>query len=937
MTSKASPVGLLALIGALAVLAFAASPAKAAFGIAEWEALTCSSNEDTPTLGGAPIVGPPPLAEPAGQCTGDPEDEAKWFRQATGHPPFGITDFTLNTTGGFPDGFVKDIVVDTPEGLGVNPEAYPACPRVQAETAILTCPLTTLVGINYLTVVASVEPFLHARAASPVFNVEPFEGVPSMVAFPNSAGEAVFIVGDLDPKDQHVRFTINDIHAPEPPVHPPIVGSRLVFFGVQNPPVNTGDGTYLTMPSNCAGGQTSTLHVKAHTGEEDTESFTTSVGANECETAPFSPNLETSAGGPTDSPGNATVDVQLPNQLADFQRGESHLLTAKVTLPQGSGLNPSVANGLVPCTDAQFKKGTDDPIDCPAASRIGSIEVDTKALDEPLGGDVYVGQPLSQNPSSGNQFRIFLHAYNDRYGVNVRLIGQVFPNLHTGQLTAVVGNNPQAPFNSFRVNLEGGPRGAVTSPPTCGPHTTTAAFTPWSRQSEEVPDSSQFTLATEPGGGPCAPTMASRPFDPGFGASTRSHKAGAYAPFDFHVARYNGNQELKRVKVKLPPGMTAKLAGVDYCPEPLIDVTGARDGQQELANPACPANSQVGRLVARAGTGPDPFRIGGSVYLAGPYKGAPVSFVFVTPAVAGPYDLGTVVIRAAAHLDPETAVVTVTSDRIPDVFRGVKLSIKSIGISMDRPRFTVNPTTCRGPFAVDAGISGGGADPNNPAVWPTVARNDSWRAVNCKALRFKPKFSARVLGGKKAMNRTANPRFQAIYNPRKRDANLRRAAFILPRATILDQSHIKTICTRVQLAANSCPKAAIYGHAKARSPLLDRNLKGPVYMLASDNQLPDLLVDLRGQVNVRLRGVISSKNGRLKTVFSETPDVAVDKFVLNMRGGNRGLLVNTRNLCQRKSFGFLNLKAQNSRRMKTKRLKLNTPACGKKGGKSSNG
>jgi hypothetical protein len=334
-------------------------------------------------------------------------------------------------------------------------------------------------------------------------------------------------------------------------------------------------------------------------------------------------------------------------------------------------------------------------------------------------------------------------------------------------------------------------------------------------------------------------------------------------------------------------------------------------------------------MGTRAGSGGNPYSIGGQVYLAGPYKGAPLSFVFVTPAVAGPYDLGNVVIRAKAEVDPETAVVTVVSDPIPDVFGGVKLDIRSVGVSINREEFTVNPTTCRGLFAVNAGIEGGGADPANPAAWRSVARNQAFQASDCRALKFKPTFYARIRGGKKQTRRTANPPFQAIYKGRSGDANLRRAALILPNATILDQSHIDTICTRPKLAANDCPKGSIYGHATARSPLIAGNLKGPVYLVPSGNRLPDMLVDLKGQVNIRLRGVISSQNGRLKTVFPEAPDVAVEKFVLNMKGGKQGLLVNTRNLCNRRSFSFLNLLAQNSRRERDKRLPLNTPACNK--------
>ena len=938
MRGIARPVGLAALVAALFVLVLGASPAKAAFGIAEWEALTCKENADTPGLGEAPIVGPPPLPQSPGQCTKDTPE--KWYTQAAGHPPFGITDFTLNTLTtpgaiGFPDGFVKEIVVDTPEGLGVNPEATPVKCTVEQLSAIPpACPPLSLVGTNYLTVAAAGPPCVtippgacpHARAALPVYNLVSFEGVPSMVGFPtNAPGEPTIIVGDLDPKDQHVRFTISDIHAPDgTPAHPPIVGSRLVFFGK----ATTGfSETYLTMPSTCAGGQTSILHVKSHEGAEDTASFTTAVGASGCELVPFNPGLAVTASGATDSPEPATVDVQMPEQLKPLEPiANSHLLTAKVTLPQGAGLNPSVANGLVPCTDAQFKKGTDEPVACPESSKIGTIEVDTRALDQDLGGDVYVAQPLDNNPSSGNQFRIFLHAFNDRYGVNVRLIGNVFPNLQTGQLTAVVPNNPQAPFNSFKVHLNGGPRGAVTSPGTCGPHTTTALFTPWSRPSEEVPREDAFTLATAPGGVPCAKTLAERTFGPGFWALPRSFKAGAFSPLDIYVSRPLGDQELKRIDIDLPPGMVARLKGVEYCPEASIAAAAKQSGAATRANPACPADSRVGTAEIGTGSG-QPFEVEGTAYLAGPYKGAPVSMVFVTPAVAGPYDLGTVVVRAALHVDPETVTVHAVSDEIPDVFGGVKLDIRTVDLDIDRERFTVNPTTCRQAFQVGAEIFGGGGNPLDPASWSQAKRSNEFRARECRKLKFKPKFTARILGGENQTHRTANPKFRATLRARKGDANVARAAFILPRATILDQSHIRTICTRVQLAADQCPKEAIYGHAKATSPLLKGRLKGPVYLTSSNNELPDLLVDLRGQVNVRLRGVISSENARLKTVFRKVPDVAVNKFVLTMKGGNRGLLVNSQDLCDRPRRGFLNLKAQNSRQRKGN-LQLNIPACG---------
>jgi len=950
MGSKRGPAGLLVLVAAFLVFAFGASPAKAAFGIADWQAVTCTENEDSPAVFGEKDIGfpPPPAAE---QCTKD--TPGKWFTQAAGHPDFGITDFMLNAFSSapfinFPEGFIEEIVVDTPEGLGVNPEATTVKCTVEELSAepAPTCSPLSLVGSAYLSVAGQgppctspplpVEACPVARAKLPVYNLVPFDGVPSMVGFPTSApGEPTLIVGDLDPEDQHVRFTISDIHPPDgTEKHPPIIGSRLVFEGNKGAPF--GNGTYLTMPSNCAGGQTSLLHVTSHEGAEDSASYTTAVGADECESAPFDVELGASSSGSTDSPEPATVDVKMPTQLEPEERANSHLLTAKVTLPEGAGLNPSVANGLNACTDAQFKKGTDDPVDCPASSRIGSIEVETNALDQDLEGDLYVAQPLSNNPASGEQFRVFLHAFNDRYGVNVRLIGNVFPNLETGQLTVVVPNNPQAPFNSFKVNVDGGPQGALTTPDTCGPHTTTAQFTPWSRPGEEVPPQSgnpQFSLTTLPTGGPCPATLADRPLDPYYASAPDEYKAGQFTEFRLDLVRQNGNQEVKRIDVNLPPGMVAKLRGLEYCPQANIDAAGARSGTSVIADPACPNSSWLGTADTGAGSG-TLYNVTGNAYLAGPYKGAPVSMVFITPAVAGPFDLGNVVVRVALNVDPETAEVHAVSDPIPNVFGGVKLDIRTIRVFHTRPNFTINPTTCREPLPIKTSVFGGGGNPADASAWQEASKTEGLQFGACRKLRFKPSFYARIFGGKNQTKRGQNPKFRAILDARYGDANLRRAAFILPRATILDQSHIKTICTRVQLAANNCPKNAIYGHAKATSPLLDGALKGPVYLTSSSHELPDLLVDLHGQVPVRLRGVISGKNARLKTVFEKTPDVAVNKFILTMKGGNKGLLINSRDLCSRQTNGFLNLLAQNSRRMRTKNLRLNIPPC--RGGKKKN-
>ncbi|HEY1355835.1 MAG TPA: hypothetical protein VGF09_05930 [Solirubrobacterales bacterium] len=937
------------LLSAFVVLAVGASPAHAAFGIKNWEALTCKENVDEPAGPGLP-----PLPPAAGQCTKD--TESQWYTQASGHPNFGITDFELNNKiqaapnlffEGFPEGFIKDDEVHLPEGLNVNPEATPTCTLEQAENEEFTaCATETLgqaiVGTNYFTIAlkpptsgecvevsAELKKCPQLRAEVPVFNVEPFQGVPSMVAFPSQNAKleptVTFIVGDLDPTDQSVIFRVTEIPAPGPPMEGlPVVGSRLVFNG------RAGDGTYLTMPSNCDGGQTTTLRVDSWEGAEDTKSFTTALGAEGCEEVEFNPDVDVNSTGDTDSPDPATVKVKMPFEPEAEGLENSRLMDAKIVMPEGTSLNPSVANGLETCSDAQFGKGTDNPIQCPAASKIGTVEVISQALDQPLEGNVYVGEPLNQNPSSGEMFRIFIHAFNTRYGVNVRLVGNVTPDQETGRLTAVVAKNPQQPFEEFIIHIEGGPHGALTSPFTCGPHESVGTFTPWGTPEVETKTvESEYELATAPGGGPCPKTLADRPFDPGYTAGTTNPKAGAYSPFELHLLRSDGSQEFRKTEVTLPPGMAAKLAGVTYCPEGAIEAASSRSGMAELASPSCPSSSLVGDVTIKAGSGVDPYTDNlGKAYFAGPYKGAPVSLVFIVPAVAGPYDLGTDVVRTALNIEPETTVVTAVSDDIPFIMGGVKLDIRSIDVNLNRNSYVINPTNCS-PFGVNAYIFGGGANPNEPTVWNAVNKNVPFTATDCNALKFKPKFSAKILGGKKAAKRRQHPKLQAVLQGRfPGDANVARAAFTLPKTTILDQSNIKTICTRVQLAASSCPKGSVYGHAKATSPLLSGALKGPVYLTSSSNKLPDLLVDLKGQVNIRLRGVISSKGGKLKTTFRKVPDAAVKKFTLEMNGGKKGLLINTSSLCKTKQFAKLNLKAQNGKQLKNNKLRIKTP-CGK--------
>lgn len=601
-----------------------------------------------------------------------------------------------------------------------------------------------------------------------------------------------------------------------------------------------------------------------------------------------------------------------------------------MTLPPGMGINPSAAaapNNLKTCENGQFVLHSSAPIACPPESRIGTAKITAAALPEgALEGNVYIGKQESTDPTSGNEYRIFIDAGSSRYGIDVRLVGHVFADPATGQLTTRIAEVPQVPFTSFTLDFIGGQRAVLSSPPTCGPNAGTTQMTPWSGSLAATPVGS-FSLHATPGGGACAATLAARPFAPSFAAGPKSTQAGAYSPLRVAITRGNGQQELKAATVSLAPGMIAKLAGVSYCPESAIAAAAQTSGAAQAANSSCPAASEVGTATVQAGTAATPLSITGKVFLSGPYHGAPLSLAVVTPATAGPFDLGTVVVRVALQVNPETAQVTAASDAIPDVFGGAQLSIRSVVLELSKKEFTLNPTSC-GKAALAAKLNGGGANPASSASWSSFAASVPFQTSNCGDLKFRPKLVTRFLGGKKQTKRAGHPKLRATLTAREGDANIARATLTMPRSELIDQSHIKTICTRVQLAAHDCPAASVYGYARAESPLLEKELAGPVYLVSSNHVLPDLLADLRGQVEIQLHGVIKSvKHGRIRTTFSPIPDVPVKKFTLTMQGGKKGLIQNSRNLCSHRYFSKLSFLAQNGKRLVKKKLPLGVAGC----------
>jgi hypothetical protein len=872
----------------------------------------------------------------------------QFFEQASGHPQVSFTQFIVEDkplkiggleVGRIPVGNLRTVRVDLPAGLSVNPQATPERCDLAAVGHPGFCPAGSKVGTSEVTVTNPLTGLSVTLPKVRLYNLAPRPGEPARFGS-TILGNDVFLDAGVEwAGDYHEFFTIHlakhELGGISGLEVARVRKNRLDFEG------RAGNGTFITLPSTCNDHESPpyehlySTYLRADSYEEEDSGFpagspfieselASHANPRECGSIPFDPSVGVAPGtGRTDSPAGLSLDVRVPFEVPSAEevaaprtsQASSDVRRAEVTLPAGMGLNPSAASGgLRTCGDAQFGLGSrSESNGCPAASKIGTVSIDTPPLpDGSLAGDVYAGRQLSRDPLSGREYRIFVEAASRRYGVFVRLEGKVAADPLTGRLTATFEGRevdglggthqptglPQLPFSTFTLDFDGGAHAVLTSPTTCGPSRTTTELVPWSGNAGAHP-STEFTLASSPGGGACASSGRKRPFAPRFAARTANPRGGAYSPLSLDVVRADGEQELKGVEVDLPPGVTAKLAGLTYCPDAALAAAAGSGGAEEAASPSCPVSSRIGGADIVSGSGPAPVHISGSVFLAGPYRGAPLSLAVVTPATAGPFDLGTVVLRMALFVQPETAQVHAVSDPIPHVYGGALLDVRSISIRADRPGFSLNPTSCA-PTEAAASLRGGADDPSDLAALSSRATTSFFQVHGCDALGFRPKLSMRLYGGRR---RAKHPKLRAVLVARGGDANIDRAAVTLPRGLILDQANLAKVCTRVQFAAGACPRESRYGWAQAFTPLLDKPLEGPVYVRSSEHELPDLVSDLHGQVHIVLDGRTDSVQGRIRSTFDSTPDVPVSKFILTLRGGRKGLLVNSRNLCRRRRAG----------------------------------
>jgi hypothetical protein len=848
----------------------------------------------------------------------------------------------------------KNIMVHTPAGVIANPHVVSEC--TAAQVALFECSSDAQAGFAIL----NLEDAAIGWIVEPIYRTLPQTGQAALFVFSLPLGRAIpqyIAVNSRTGSDYGLDFRFEGLNHAVPPI-----ATYTEFWGVPgakkndlmrfqphddamvcagNPraelfvgkvPVNClvehrepGAEPELTVhpkfpvesslaptpfmqnPTTCAGPLTSSVDVLFYdlTTARAEAPWPATTG---CEKLSFNPSL---AAKPTtteaDSPTGLATDLKVPQFSDENTPSPSEIRGQTVELPPGFSLNSSAADGKTTCSDAQANLHNEAAAECPEYSKVGSTELQSSALPGPIYGYIYLGTPRPDD-----RWRVILTASG--YGTNVKIVGSAHLNSVTGQVVTSFQDLPQTPFQEFNLHFFGSERGLFATPTQCGVYPVHSLFQPWAAELSDQTSTQFFDIGSGPGGTVCP--NGARPFSPGLESGVEDNTAGKHSPLLVQIRRADGEENLAGATVQAPPGLSATLKGVPYCPQAAIDAlqSGAVRGAAEQAAPACPAASQIGTAVAGAGAGTHQVYVGGGVYLAGPYKGAPLSLVASIPAVSGPYDLGVVAVRVALFVDPVTAEVTAVSDPLPQIQEGVPLRTRSILLRLNRPNFTLNPTNCE-PFSVDTTLTG--------AEGRTAHPKSAFQIANCTDLDFKPKMSLRLSGSSR---RGAHPGLSAVLEARSGDANLKRVVVTLPHSEFLDSTHLRAPCTMPQFEANACPGRSRIGMARAESPLLAKPLEGPVYLRSSKHRLPDILVDLHGQFHIELDGRVDSVKQRLRTTFTTLPDVPVSRFVLRLQGGKKGLLENSDGVCSRSHRSNVKMHAQNglSRRL---RVRLKAP-CG---------
>jgi hypothetical protein len=861
------------------------------------------------------------------------------------------------------EGDLKDLEIELPPGLVENPSALPQCSQAAFHTprgatpfefahSGESCPDRTQIGT-----VGVRSSFAGGETRTfGVFNLDPPPGAPSELGF-NAYGAPVLFVPEVRQAEGEYGLTLVARNVPQVL---DLYGITLDVWGTPwsishdaqrgdclneaepafgwgkcsvGPPRLNPATAYLTLPTACEG--VLPFAVTADSWQEPTRAATRSAdsaGLSGCGGLSFEPLAQGFLTDPrASSPSGYDFDLSVDNGgfLKPASRAPSPVRTAVVTLPEGMTINPSVGAGLGVCTPAQFAAETASSppgAGCPNVSKIGDFTVRSPLFEELVGGSLFLAAP-HENPF-GTLVAVYLVAKAPERGILVKVAGRLDADQQSGRLVATFDRLPQLPYTDLRIHFREGQRSPLATPAACGDFQTQMDLTPWRSPTIVHPSSSTFQIAAGVDGGPCP--SGTPPFAPEAKGGTLNSNAGAYAPFYLHLTRRDTEQEITSYSATFPPGMTGKIAGIPYCPEADIQKAKQSSGFAEAAAPSCPAASEIGHTVAGYGLGASLTYAPGRLYLAGPFHGSTFSVVAIDSATVGPFDLGTVIVRSAIKVDPQTAQVSIDSagsDPIPHIIDGIPIHLRDIRVYISRRDLTLNPTSCER-FSVASLLNGSGATFGDPRDDTSATATAPFQAFNCGALQFRPKISLRLKGG---TQRGDYPKLRVEVKPRPGDSNIASAQVALPPSEFLAQNHIETICTRPQFAREACPAGSVYGHARAFTPLLDKPLAGNVYLRSSTTLLPDMVIALREPekgISIDLLGKIDSYKGGLRGTFDTVPDAPVRKFVMTLRGGKHGPIQNAEALCAKERQNLVRFSAHNQLGERG-RLALGIPCKGK--------
>ena len=770
---------------------------------------------------------------------------------AGAHPWAASTDIEFNTESEIhgvptPVGSAKDISVDLPPGFVGNLTAVPQCP--EGTFSRRKCADATQVGLVQIVYANTNGPTRSVWL--PVYNLVPGPGQTALfgLMFPAVNIHAVAVVR---PDDYGVTLKVLDNTqtlalisssvelwgVPADPSHDAVRGyaGSCNDGGVAPCPAHLAPKAFLTNPTACTPAGTGLeTRLRVNTWQNPDvfaeSSFVSHLppgyplapsawgapqGPTDCEALSFDPSFSAQ---PTDREPDAPtgLDVQLRFPQTGLEapagRASAYLEDATVTLPEGMTINPGAADGLQACSDAQLKLRTDDPLDCPEASKIGIVRASSPLLAEQLAGGIYIRSQNSRDPRSGEMFRIALAVENKERGIVVRLPGQIRVDPATGRIVASFANNPQLPVSTVDLSFKSGPRAALATPRTCGEKTITAEMSSWSGQT--AVRRSTFTV-------PCTSDLGS--FAPTFSAGTVTPVAGTFSPFVLRIDKADRQSDLRGVALSMPEGLLANLRGN--------------------------VGAQIGVVRVAAGPGVNPFRLSGPVVLEGPYGDAPFSLRVTVPAVAGPFDLGEVVVRQRIYVDPVDARVTVVSDPLPTIVGGVPPRLQSLQVDVNRPGFVLNPTSCAEKAIGATLVSATGQQA------PVSAR---FQVGDCASLAFRPRLAMR-LSGRRQTRTGGHPGLKAVLTQGRGQANVDMAKVTLPRSVVLDARNAydpKLVCDYDRALKADCPASSVIGRASADTPVLNRRLSGNVHLVQgikfgkAGNRirtLPTLLVKLRAR------------------------------------------------------------------------------------------